>query len=79
MDYIKSIKQFSEYLFPQNKDKPETKCSGFIIYCLVLIFGEYTENHLYYAITPLPINSSSIYHDANCPSAMADCGFSNSI
>lgn len=46
MNYIKSIKQFSEYSFPQTKDKPETKCSGFIIYYLVLIFGEYTENFI---------------------------------
>lgn len=27
---------------------------------------------LSYEITPLPINSSSKYHDANCPSAIAD-------
>lgn len=25
-----------------------------------------------YEITPLPISSSSIYHEANCPSAIAD-------
>jgi hypothetical protein len=29
-------------------------------------------SELNYEITPLPINSSSMYQAANCPSAMAD-------
>ena len=32
-----------------------------------------------YDITPLPINSSPIYHTANCPSVIALCIVSNSI